>query len=310
MAQMLAAVFAPKFLIVYAYIASALWVHFRGQVRHRFTRQLTDHSTFFAPINCFMYLFSKVPSTPYHDPRSFPELQALKDNWHILRDEALRLQEEGDIKGSDKLDDVGFNSFFRRGWKRYYLKWYGDPLPSAAAQCPKSVALVQTIPTLKAAMFTSLPPGGKLVAHRDPYAGSLRYHLGLITPNDDRCRIIVDGKSYSWRDGEDVVFDETFIHYAENFSDENRVILFCDVERPMRFRWALAVNRFFAKYLIQAGATRNADGDKVSGLNKAFAYIYPIRTYFKGIKKKNRKLYYAIKYAFFGGLLGAFLVLA
>ena len=129
---MLATVFAPKFLIVYAYVASALWVHYRGQVRHRFTRQLTDHSTFFAPINCFMYLFSRVPSAPYHDPRSFPELQALKDNWHVLREEALRLQEDGDIKGSDKLDDVGFNSFFRRGWKRYYLKWYGDPLPSAA----------------------------------------------------------------------------------------------------------------------------------------------------------------------------------
>jgi beta-hydroxylase len=26
----------------------------------------------------------------------------------------------------------------------------------------------------------------------------------------------VDGQRYSWRDGESVVFDETYIHYAEN----------------------------------------------------------------------------------------------
>ena len=43
-------------------------------------------------------------------------------------------------------------------------------------------------------MFAVLPPGGKLGAHRDPFAGSLRYHLGLVTPNSDKCRILVDGQ--------------------------------------------------------------------------------------------------------------------
>ncbi|MGT2494830.1 aspartyl/asparaginyl beta-hydroxylase domain-containing protein [Cupriavidus basilensis] len=31
------------------------------------------------------------------------------------------------------------------------------------------------------------------------FAGSLRYHLGLATPNDDRCFIEVDGERHSWR---------------------------------------------------------------------------------------------------------------
>jgi beta-hydroxylase len=90
--------------------------------------------------------------------------------------------------------------------------------------------------------------------HRDPYAGSLRYHLGLVTPNDDGCWIDVDGQRYSWRDGEDVVFDETYIHQAKNETNVDRIILFCDVERPMRFRWAQAVNRWFATHLVQATA--------------------------------------------------------
>ncbi len=29
------------------------------------------------------------------------------------------------------------------------------------------------------------------------------------------------------------MFDETYIHYAENGTDQNRIILLCDIERPM-----------------------------------------------------------------------------
>jgi beta-hydroxylase len=64
------------------------------------------------------------------------------------------------------------------------------------------VELVNQIPGIKAAMFTSLPPGARLVRHRDPFAGSIRYHLGLVTPNSDDCFIEVDGERRSWHDGE------------------------------------------------------------------------------------------------------------
>ena len=39
----------PKFIVLWVFLASALYVHFRGKVRHKFARQLTDHSTFMAP---------------------------------------------------------------------------------------------------------------------------------------------------------------------------------------------------------------------------------------------------------------------
>ena len=35
-----------------------------------------------------------------------------------------------------------------------------------------------------------LPAGGKLTENFDPYPGSLPYHLGLVTPNSDACRIL------------------------------------------------------------------------------------------------------------------------
>ena len=45
-------------------LSSALFVHYRGRVRLKFLRQLTDHSTFTAPYNALVYLFSAVPNRP------------------------------------------------------------------------------------------------------------------------------------------------------------------------------------------------------------------------------------------------------
>lgn len=302
---MLAQALAPKFLVLYAFLLSALFVHFRGKVRHRFTRQLTDHSTLFAPINALLYAFSAVPSKPFLDVRAFPELDRLRENWQTIRDEGLALFDEGHIKAAAKYNDVGFNSFFRTGWKRFYLKWYDTPLPSAQALCPKTVALVQSIPNIHGAMFAVLPPGGTLVRHRDPYAGSLRYHLGLVTPNSNTCRIIVDGEEYYWKDGEDVMFDETYIHYAENKSDVTRLILFCDVERPMRFAPVRWFNRLIANTLVRASQTQNVEGEPVGVLNRIFGHAYRVRLVGKKIKERSRFAYYALKYLIIGGLLYA-----
>ncbi|SUI84870.1 Aspartyl/Asparaginyl beta-hydroxylase [Serratia quinivorans] len=233
-----------KYIILLLFILCVVYVHYRGRVRYTFWRQLSDHSTFTAPLNVFMYLFSRVPTTPYLQPEQFPELQVLRENWQTIRDEGLQLMAIQQIKASDQFNDAGFNSFFKTGWKRFYLKWYEDSHPSAMSLCPQTTALLRSLPSVKAAMFAELPDGSRLPRHRDPYAGSLRYHLGLITPNDDRCFIEVDGERYSWRDGEGVMFDETYLHFAENQSGQNRLILFCDIERPMRFRWAQGINHW------------------------------------------------------------------
>jgi hypothetical protein len=60
----------------------------------------------------------------------FPELAKLQDNWETIRGEAVELF-EGFIRAAAKNNDWGFYSFFKSGWKRFYLKWYDDFLPSA-----------------------------------------------------------------------------------------------------------------------------------------------------------------------------------
>lgn len=251
--------------------------------------------------------FSRLPpKQPFFDTAAFPELQKITDNWQVIREEALRLQDH--IKAAQTNNDAGFNTFFKRGWKRFYLKWYDDAHPSAQALCPVTTRLVNQIPSIKAAMFAELPPGAYLGKHRDPYAGSVRYHLGLATPNDNRCFIEVDRQRHSWRDGEAVIFDETYVHWAENKTDQTRIILFCDIERPMKWRWAQAINHWVGATLMSAASSPNDEGDRTGAINRIFKYIYALREGGQRLKKRSRKLYYALKYLVIIAIFAAIIV--
>jgi beta-hydroxylase len=295
--MILRSLLSPGPILLVGYVGSAVYVHFRGKVRHRIKRQLTDHSTFMAPYNCFVYLFSKVPNRPVQDVGRFPDLLRLRENWEGIRDEALRLYEAGHIRKSETHSDIAFNSFFKRGWTRFYLKWYDDVMPSAAEMCPKTVELVKSIPSVNAALFAVLPGRSKLGAHRDPFAGSLRYHLGLKTPNSDQCRIFIDGDPYPWRDGQDILFDETYIHSVKNDTDEVRVILFCDVERPM-LPVARAVNRFVSRHIVKITSAQNVPTEKVGFVNRISKYVFGIKAAGERLKERNRAVYRVVSYGF------------
>ncbi|CAN5251109.1 lipid A hydroxylase LpxO [soil metagenome] len=298
-----------KWVVVALFLLCVAYVHQRGRVRHSFFGQLFDHSGFLAPINVFMYAFSRVPSKPYLDSGDFPELAVLDQHWQTIRDEGERLMEASRIKAPDQHNDAGFNSFAKVGWKRFYLKWYEDAHPSARTLCPQTTEILSRLPTVKAAMFAELPDGAKLNAHRDPYAGSLRYHLGLATPNDDRCNITVDGEVYSWRDGQSVVFDETFIHEAENRSGRNRLILFCDVARPMKYRWAQAVNDWIGAHIVTAAASPNEAGDKTGLINRLFVISHVAGQQRRRLKRWNKTVYNLTKIALIAAVVAAFVFL-
>ena len=298
-----------KLALVSFYLLAIFHIHFRGKVRLPFMRQLFDHSSFMAPINLFMHVFSKVPSKPYLALDQFKELEPLQQNWQIIRAEAENLLALKKIKAAEQNNDAGFNSFFKNGWKRFYLKWYDASHPSAEQLCPQTYALLKGIPSVKAAMFAELPPGGKLNPHRDPFAGSLRYHLGLATPNDDRCFIDVDGERHSWRDGQGVMFDETYIHWAINGSESDRIILFCDVERPMRYRWAQAVNRWLGRTMMTAAASPNEQGDQTGLVSKLFKVSYVAGQYRRRYKAWNKTAYKATKFGLIIALAAAIIFL-
>lgn len=106
-------------ILMTIFLISFLYTYLKGKERLKFTRQLFDHSTFLGPINMFMTGFSKLPAQPFYHINDFPELKPLQEHWQTIRLEAIQLQNQ--IKASTSNNDAGFNTFFKRGWKRFYL---------------------------------------------------------------------------------------------------------------------------------------------------------------------------------------------
>jgi beta-hydroxylase len=80
----------------------------------------------------------------------------------------------------------------------------------------------------------------------------------------------------------------------------DRVILFCDIERPMKTQLATKINHFFCKTLMAASQAQNLPGDHVGFLNRIFKHLYKIRLVGKRLKSYNKQVYYTVKYTLFG----------
>jgi beta-hydroxylase len=70
------------------------------------------------------------------------------------------------------------------------------------------------------------------------------------------CAIDVDGETYHWKEGETVIFDDTFEHEAWNHSDQPRVVLFIDFERPLPI-WLIPMNKFMLWLIAMSPFVRN-----------------------------------------------------
>lgn len=274
---------------------------FRGKTRYAsFTQYLRKSWPIFAPLNCVLYMNTyKKARKPVLSSDQFDKLELLQQNWQIIREEAMALQasntfEQARQQGAPGYYDVGFRTFFKYGWSKFYLTWYGYNHPSALRSCPKTVELLKQIPCVKGAMFSFLPAGSQLTIHSDPLACSLRYHLGLNTPNDSKCYINVDGQLCSWQDGEGFVFDETYPHFVRNDTEKSRLILMCDIKRPMHFPGRIF--NFFYSLLGRMAVVPNTTEDKRGPASALFATVSPLLERSKNLKATNRPLYKALKY--------------
>jgi beta-hydroxylase len=121
-------------------------------------------------------------------------------------------------------------------WKLFFHYGYGYRDERNCKLCPATDRAVQSVAGLQSVMYSILEPGKRLRPHRGPYNGLLRYHLGLIIPDDGMtCGLRVAEESCHWQVGQSLVFDDTNDHEAWNDSDKQRVVLFLDFERPLRF---------------------------------------------------------------------------
>lgn len=118
-------------------------------------------------------------------------------------------------------------------WKVFMLEVLGHKPAANRARCPATCAALARVPGVLQAFFSVLDPGKSIPAHDGPYVGYLRYHLGLRVPAANPPQIRVAGRPYTWREGESVLFDDSWPHAVVNAASEPRVVLIVDVPRPL-----------------------------------------------------------------------------
>jgi aspartyl/asparaginyl beta-hydroxylase (cupin superfamily) len=181
--------------------------------------------------------YSNVGNPSVYENAVFPWVAAIESEWRAIRKEL-----ETVLKRKDELPD--FHDIAadvasisnETGWKTFLLTAYGVKSDQNIALCPQTWRVTQNIPGLKTVMFSIFEPSKHLPAHRGPYNGLLRLHLGLIVPEPcDQVAIRVGDRICHWEEGRALIFDDAYEHEAWNKTDKVRVVLFVDFVKPLRF---------------------------------------------------------------------------
>lgn len=179
---------------------------------------------------------SAVGDRRFFTVEDFPWALELERNWQTIRaelDEVLTDQDQLPNFQDISTDQATITDDNR--WKTFFLFGYGFRSDANCERCPETTRLLEHIPGMQTAFFSILSPHKHIGAHRGPWKGVLRYHLGLKIPGPEgACRIRVDDEVRGWEEGRSLIFDDTYDHEAWNDSDDTRVVLFVDFNRPLR----------------------------------------------------------------------------
>ncbi len=132
-----------------------------------------------------------------------------------------------------EVDKMQFKISFDEGpaWRTLVLRAYDGWFTNNCKMFPQTCRLLKEFPDVTTAMFSILEPHVKIPPHTGKCSGILRYHLGLLVPAADGCFIEVNGEKYFWKEGEGIIFNDTYIHSVTNNTNEYRIVLFLDITK-------------------------------------------------------------------------------
>jgi beta-hydroxylase len=189
----------------------------------------------------------------YYPAAQFPFTATLEGGWRSIRKELEDLHATNFVPWPERF-------LYAQGWEVFGLYAFGRKLDRNCELCPETTHLIEQIPGLTTAGFSSLAPGTHIAAHTGYTKSVLRCHLGLIVPPG--CSMRVGAETREWREGECLVFDDTIEHEVWHRGDRPRVILLLDFMREGALKPALEVPQTVIR-LVESVAGRDQKIDPV-----------------------------------------------
>jgi len=229
-----------------------------------------DYHIFKSVLNAFFGLFigRKTRPTFFNITEAYPELDGVTRAHPAIQQEFDRLI--GEWRELPQYHDVdpgerNISATTPKRWNVFMLEVMGHKPAQNRAACPETCRVLDKVPNMIQAFFSILDPGKSVPEHEGPYLGYLRYHLGVRVPRQNPPKLVVNRQDYVWKEGEAVLFDDSWPHSVVNSSNELRAVLIVDVRRPMPF-FADLCNRFITDVVA-----RHTYGRSVARKAEAFA---------------------------------------
>ena len=186
-------------------------------------------------LDAFLARQSLVATTPFLERSAFPWVAALEAQSADIRAELNQvMQRPQDIPAFHEMSPDQVRISRGDNWKTFVLRVFGHRIEENCRLCPHTAEALDALPGLQNAWFSILAPGYHIPPHRGPTKAVVRCHLGLLIPKRAQdCWLRVSDQRRHWRNGECLLFDDTYEHEVRNDSDEARVVLFLDVDRPL-----------------------------------------------------------------------------
>lgn len=228
--------------------ANAWW----GSIRH--------NASFWWVMVVDIVLWVTVPSRPWYPADTFPDTKLLEEHWREIRAELETvLEDQAHLPTFQQVDHAQRRVSDDDRWQLFILRFVGRDSAENRARCPRTSSLVDQIPGVWTAMFSILAPGKTTPWHSGGIKGVLRYHLAMIVPDEEKCALQIwrHGERH-WREGESMVFDDTYFHRARNGTDDTRVVLWLDLERPIDRPRIARLNRWCLRKMASSNRLATA----------------------------------------------------
>lgn len=174
----------------------------------------------------------------YHD------IEAIRDEVKMIKNDKWADWPEKELYDMKETKTTMFKQSSKKfEWNIYPFKAFDVVVEDNCKKCPHLWNFLQQIPGLKVALLSRLGPGTKLNSHRGWGGHSnhvIRCHFGFKIPKG--CYLSVKHKDSDdeeiklHKEGEWVTFDDSRYHYAHNPTEEDRIVLIIDVQRPAHIK--------------------------------------------------------------------------
>ncbi len=204
------------------------------RVRH-FVESVDEHVASGGVRTDTQFIFGEFPgieTSPWSDPEQFAQTKILRENYPVIRREALRIVETASAYADYPSSDGAESILMSDKWRSQDFINDFVVNEETRTQCPHTARVIDSLEGAHgpAAMFSILDPFHTLPWHGDGFNFILSFHVGLVVP--PKCGLVVGGIAKQFEEGQVEVMNSAYMHTAWNLSPSPRMHLLVDTWHP------------------------------------------------------------------------------